>query len=93
MDFLQVALILLIVVLGVFLSILGIQVFFILKDLRRSLNKLDEVLNDAQNIADDLEKPSRAIGEVTEVLESGVRIVKAMGVKTNKSARRLFKRR
>ena len=54
MDFLQVALILLIVVLGVFLSILGIQVFFILKDLRRSLNKLDEVLNDAQNIAYDL---------------------------------------
>lgn len=92
MDILQVALILLIVLLGVFLSVLGIQAFLILKDLRRSLDKLDSVLKDAEGITSDLEKPARALGEVTQVLESGVRVVKAIGART-KPAKRLFKRR
>lgn len=44
MDILQLALIFLIVLLGVFLSITGIQVFFILKDLRKALDNLNEVI-------------------------------------------------
>lgn len=93
MDILQIALILLIVVLGVFLSVLGIQVFFILKDLKRSLEKLDQVLEDAHHITEDLEKPARAVSEVTQVLESGVRVVKEIGSRSSKPAKRLFKRR
>lgn len=44
MDFLQFALIFLIVLLGVFLTITGLQVFFILRDLKKALNKLNEIL-------------------------------------------------
>ena len=44
MDLLQIALILLIVLLGVFLSITGVQVFFILRDLRKALDNLNSVL-------------------------------------------------
>lgn len=90
MDILQIALILLIVVLGVFLSVLGIQVFFILKDLKKSLIKLDKVLDDAQNIATDLEKPAKAASQVTEVLSSGMRVAKSI---TIKPAKRLFRRK
>lgn len=41
MDFLSIALILLIIILGIFLSISGIQVFFILRDLKKALDKLN----------------------------------------------------
>lgn len=44
MDLLQIALIFLIVLLGVFLSVTGVQVFFILRDLRKALDNLNSVL-------------------------------------------------
>lgn len=48
MDFLLIALIFLIVLLGVFLSITGLQVFFILRDLKKALNKLNEILFESE---------------------------------------------
>lgn len=44
MDFLQIGLVFLIALLSVFLSITGFQVFLILKDLKKALNKLNQVL-------------------------------------------------
>ena len=44
MDLLQIALIFLIVLLGVFLSVTGVQVFFILRDLRKTLDNLNDVI-------------------------------------------------
>lgn len=44
MDLLQSALIFLIVLLGVFLSVTGVQVFFILRDLKKALDNLNNVL-------------------------------------------------
>ncbi len=46
MDILQIALVFLIVLLSVFLSVIGVQVFLILKDLRRDLNKLDKLVSE-----------------------------------------------
>ncbi|TSC87602.1 MAG: Uncharacterized protein G01um10147_580 [Microgenomates group bacterium Gr01-1014_7] len=66
MDFLQAALIFLILLLSIFLAITGIQVFFILRDLKKALDKLNEgnlpsygssVLHSGENIAADIEKP------------------------------------
>lgn len=43
MDLLQIALVFLILVLTVMLSVLGMQVFFILKDLSKSLDKFEKL--------------------------------------------------
>lgn len=93
MDLLQIALVFLILLLAIFLSVLGIQVFFILKDLKRSLDKLDLILNDVG-------KPVQAMAEVTRAVETGVKAVKtvsdvARGVvsRSSKPAKRLFKRK
>lgn len=60
MDLLQAALIFLILLLSIFLSITGIQVFFILRDLKKALDKLNAVLQTGENIAADIEKPVAA---------------------------------
>ena len=60
MDFLQIALILLILLLSVFLTITGIQVFFILRDLKKALDRLNNVLQTGQDLAHDVEKPVEA---------------------------------
>lgn len=88
MDILQIALVFLILLLAAMLSILGIQVFFILKDLRRSLDKLDVILEDAKDIADSSEK---AVSEVADAIETGAKVVKTV-VKTSKPVRRLFRK-
>lgn len=77
MDLLQVALIFLILLLGILLTILGIQVFFILKDLKSSLNRLDKVLGDDYEVA-------------TKTIESGT--VKSVTGKGKKTAKRLFRK-
>lgn len=45
MDFLQITLIFLIILLSVFLTIMGLQVFLILKNLKRALDRLNEILD------------------------------------------------
>lgn len=60
MDILQVALIFLIILLSIFLTITGIQVFFILRGLKKALDRFDHVLKTGENLAQDLEKPVAA---------------------------------
>ena len=60
MDFLQGSLVFLILLLAVFLSITGFQVFLILKDMKKSLNRLNELL-----FSDDEAKKLKAAGELT----------------------------
>lgn len=73
MDFLQAALIFLILLLSIFLSITGLQVFFILRDLKKTLDKLNGVLQTGENIAQDIEKPVEAASNLMTVLGSGAR--------------------
>lgn len=44
MDFLQAALIFLILLLSIFLAIVGFQVFFILRDLKKALDRFNNIL-------------------------------------------------
>lgn len=81
MDFLQIVLILLILMLTIFLSIGGWMVFLILRDLRRSLVRLNEVL-----YQDDLslEKIKKSIKRSSSPA--------AKIIKTSLSARRFFRK-
>lgn len=68
MDFLQIALIFLISLLSIFLTITGIQVFFILRDLKRALDKFNTLLQSGDNIATDIEKPISAVSTLVTSL-------------------------
>lgn len=57
MDFLQIALIFLIFLLSIFLAISGFQVFFILRDLKKALDRLNKVLDTGEEIVSEIEKP------------------------------------
>ncbi len=76
MDFLQAALIFLILLLSIFLGITGIQVFFILRDLKKALDRFNAILQTGENIAEDIEKPVA----VASTLVTGVETQVAAGV-------------
>lgn len=60
MDYLQIALVFLILLLSIFLGITGIQVFFILRDLKKALDKFNSILQTGENIVEDVERPVAA---------------------------------
>lgn len=64
MDYLQIALVFLILLLSIFLGITGIQVFFILRDLKKALDKFNNILQTGENIAEDIERPVSAASEL-----------------------------
>lgn len=73
MDFLQAALIFLILLLSIFLAITGIQVFFILRDLKKALDKFNAILQTGENIAEDIEKPVAAASNLVTTLKKMIK--------------------
>lgn len=83
MDFLQVALIFLIIILGIFLSITGLQVFFILKDLRKTLNGLNEILFSGDEVVEE---------KIKQAAKKPARLTNPRPPPPGTSSRRFFKR-
>lgn len=57
MDTAQILLIVVIVVLSILLLALGVQVFFILRELRKTIQKTNKVLENANLITESVSKP------------------------------------
>lgn len=53
----QVLLIVVIIVLTTLLSVIGVQVFFILREVQRSIQKVNKMLDDAGTISESITKP------------------------------------
>lgn len=70
MDFLQIALIFLILLLSIFLAITGIQVFLILRDLKKALDRFNTILKTGQNLSEDLEKPVKVVSDLVTTAEA-----------------------
>jgi uncharacterized protein YoxC len=67
----QTALFLVIIALTILLLILGIQVFFILRELRKTLEKANKVLDDTGVITESVSKPISNLSSLTTGLKAG----------------------
>ena len=63
-DPVQMVLLLVILVLTVLLVILGVQVFFILKELRQTITKTNKVLDNADSITENIDAPLSALSSL-----------------------------
>lgn len=82
-DFLQMALLFLIILLSIFLTITGFQVFLILRDLKKTLDKFNKFIQTGEIIAKDVdvdnnsrsarirEKPITAASRIVTSIEEG----------------------
>ncbi len=89
MDLLQAALIFLILLLSIFLAITGFQVFLILRDLKKALDRLNKVLQAGEGIVEDVEKPVAAAANLISSLSAKV---KALGTAVSKQSKPKSKR-
>ena len=79
-DSAQTILFIVIIVLTIFLLVLGVQVFFILRDLRKTVSKANKVLDNTNVITQSVSAPISSLSSI------------AMGIKTGSSFISLFKK-
>ena len=79
-DSAQTILFVVIIVLTIFLLVLGVQVFFILRDLRKTVSKANKVLDNTNIITQSVSAPISSLSSI------------AMGIKTGSSFINLFKK-
>lgn len=74
----QTVLFLVIIILTVLLVVLGIQVFFILRELRKTINKANKVLDDTGVITESVSKPISSLSTLAMGLKTGATIAKIL---------------
>lgn len=81
-DSVQFVLLFVIVVLTILLVVLGVQVFFILREIRGTLLKANKVLDTAGTITDAVSGPLSSLGNVSTILGSGSLVAVAKIIRT-----------
>jgi sensor domain CHASE-containing protein len=81
-DSVQLVLLLVIVVLTVLLVVLGIQVYFILKDIRKALVKANKVLENAGSITDNVSGPISSLAALITSFKAGSLLTLAKFIRT-----------
>lgn len=81
MDATQILLIVVVSVLTVLLTVIGIQVIYILGEIRKSLQKMNKMLDDATSISHDISKSMNSVGGLFEGLKTGLSVVNFFGKK------------
>jgi anionic cell wall polymer biosynthesis LytR-Cps2A-Psr (LCP) family protein len=74
----QTILFLVIIILTVLLVVLGIQVFFILRELRKTIDKTNKVLDDTSVITESVSKPLASFSTLAMGLKTGATIAKIL---------------
>lgn len=74
MDITQAVLLSTIIVLAIFLVAVGLQAFFTLKDLRKTLKKANKIMDDADDIVTQIKKPIETAGNVFTAVTAGAGI-------------------
>ena len=82
MDTVQLVLLSVIVVLTILLIILGIQVFFILSEFRRTIMKANHILDNADSITQNIQTPISAIAALATGIKASSLITVAKFIKT-----------
>ena len=81
MDTTQILLTAVVSVLTVLLSIIGVQIVFILIEVRKSLEKMNKMLDDAGTVTGGISRSVTGMSGIMEGLKTGLSIVNLFGKK------------
>lgn len=83
----QAALFLVIIVLTILLVVLGIQVFFVLRELRKTIAKANKVLDDTGVITESVSAPISNLSTLLMGLKTGATVASILNLKKKKSSK------
>lgn len=62
-DAVQIVILVVVILLTMLLLVLGVQVFFILKEFRETMGRTNKILDDVESITDDVKEPISVISD------------------------------
>jgi len=74
MELTQSVLLAVVIVLTIFLVVLGFQVFYVLRDFRKTLRRLNRLFDDADSLVSEVKKPIEKAGTIIGGLTTGATI-------------------
>ncbi len=83
MDAAQTVLIIVVVVLTFLLLVLGIQIFFILRSFRKTIEKANKVLDDTGSITESVSGPLETLSTIVSGVQAGASFAKLFKTKKN----------
>ena len=92
-ESLQLILIIMLIVVIVFFIILGVQIFFLIQDARRTIKKANRVLDDTTDIAESIAEPLSAISGVVGTLGTGAILTNVLKIAVKMFSKTDTKRR
>lgn len=78
-DLSQVLLVIVITTLTLLLTFIGIQIVYILREVRRTIEKVNKMLDDAGMITESIAHPIAGLGGMIDGLKSGAKAIEAVG--------------
>ncbi len=83
LDTVQLVLLFVIIIVSLLLVVLGVQVFFILKEVRKTITKANDVLQDAHRITESVSVPISSLSSLASGLKAGsiiaaIKVVKSI---------------
>lgn len=87
MDITQTVLLAVTIVLAVFLVVLGFQIFFVLKDVRKTLFKINNIFDEADEMIARVKKPVESASGLLSALATGVGIANILKKTSKKDER------
>ena len=84
----QTALFLVIIVLTILLLILGVQVFFILRELRKTIDKANKVLDDTGLITESVSGPISSLSTLVMGVKTGATVASLINLAKKKSTKK-----
>lgn len=79
-DTVQIVLLVVIITLTVLLVVLGVQVFFILKELRKTVGKTNKLLDTSNEIAENVAVPVQSVSGIIDDVSTGTILTKALNI-------------
>lgn len=78
MDTIQLALFFLIILMAVIMTVIAFQIFVLLRDLKRAVDRVGDLLADVQSLAENIGKPVRAMTNLATVVETGIKVAQSI---------------
>lgn len=79
LDLSQILLVIVITTLTILLAFIGVQIIYILREVRRSIEKVNKMLDDAGMITESIAHPIAGLGGMIEGMKSGVKAIEVIG--------------
>lgn len=84
-DSLQVVLIITLIVMIVFFVVLGVQVYLLIQDMRRTLGKADKVLDNTEEITENISEPISALSGLADTVSAGSLLTRMLKIAVGSS--------